>query len=253
MCTGAPLPVPRDAGSLVLLRPGDREEDGGRSGTRTWREMTLRAPSPLWDFRDSVLLAPQEGTGWNRHCLQLGLNLSITTQRWKLGNRECWGRSSPLAMAKNPLWHGTGNAVSQGCSRYRTRTAVTPQGTAPCRTVSPAQPCSLEAHYLQRTALQLSVLLACPGLFSESFGNQGTFSTTTFTVPRDSKHGLSSSLVPGSPGEQLTSSSPTNKVTGPPPAALHPLHWLVGWTWKNHHDAECWAGQGVWAQADLAH
>lgn len=98
-------------------------------------------------------------------------------------------------MARDPLGHVTGNAAPQGCrcpcclellgcSRYRTRTAATPQGTAPCRTASPAQPCSVGTHNLQRTALQLSLLPVCPELFLECFGDHGAFSTTTVTLPR---------------------------------------------------------------------
>lgn len=56
MRTHAPLPVPRDALSLVLLRPRDGEEDGGRSRTRTW------------NLRDFVLLVSsstrRNGTEW---------------------------------------------------------------------------------------------------------------------------------------------------------------------------------------------
>lgn len=171
---------------------------------------------------------------------------------------EPWsaGEDPPLGMAKDLLGHVTGNAASQGCRcscclellgcrEYRTRPAVTRQDTAPCRTASPAQPCSVGAHFLQRTALQLSLLPVCPGLFSESFGEHGVFSTATFTLPGAARHGPSSSSAPGSPGEHLADCSPTNKVTGPPPAALHPLPWLMGQTWKNHRAAECWVGQGL--------
>lgn len=56
--------------------------------------------------------------------------------------------------------------------------------------------------------------------------------------PGAARHGPSSNPMPGSPGEQLVNSSPTNKITGPPPAALYPQHQLMGWTWKDHCDAD---------------
>lgn len=70
MCTHAPLPVPRDATALVLLR----------------MEAGLGQGPGILGTLSSWCQAPQEGMGWSGLCLQLGLNLSITTQHWKLGD-----------------------------------------------------------------------------------------------------------------------------------------------------------------------
>lgn len=174
---------------------------------------------------------------------------------------ECWGGSSPLAVAKDPLGHVTWNAASPGCrcscclellgcSRCRTRTAVTPQGTAPCSTASPAPPPWVVTTCREQLLGSPSCQCAL-GCFQNPLGTMELSPQppshcpgTAGVEPGAARHGPSSSPVPGSPGEQLADSSPTNKVTGPPPGALHPLHWLVGRTWRNHGDAECWAWQG---------
>lgn len=43
--------------------------------------------------------------GWTRLCLQLGLNLPITTHCWKLGDHGVLGKILPFAMARDPLGH----------------------------------------------------------------------------------------------------------------------------------------------------
>lgn len=95
---------------------------------------------------------------------------------------------------------------------------------------SPSCQCALGCFQNPLGSMELSPLppLHCLGTASVELGA--------------SSHGLSSNPVPSSPGEQLADSSPIKEVTGPPPATLHPLHWLMGWT-LNHSDAECWAGQ----------
>lgn len=55
-----------------------------------------------------------------------------------------------------------------------------------------AQLCSLGTHYLQRIAPQLSFLPVFSGLLSESFGDHGAFSSTTFTLLKDSRRGARS-------------------------------------------------------------
>lgn len=68
----------------------------------TWREMTLESPLP-YGIVGTVFLAPQEGMGWNRLCLQLGLNLSITTQHGKLGNHGVLGKILPSCHGQGPI------------------------------------------------------------------------------------------------------------------------------------------------------
>lgn len=173
---------------------------------------------------------------------------------------ECWGRSSPPATAKDPLGHVTGNAVSLGGSRCRTRAAVTPQGTAPCRTASPAQLCSLGTHCLQRIAPQLSSLPVCSGLFSESSGDHGAFSTTTFTLLRDSRCGARScqawtQLQPNAwlarrAAGQLQSHKQGHWAT---PSSPVPTALVDGMDLEESPRCRVLGWQGLWAQADLAH
>lgn len=43
-CAQVPSACPKGCMTLGVTEPRDREEDGGRPGTRIWREMTLKSP-----------------------------------------------------------------------------------------------------------------------------------------------------------------------------------------------------------------
>lgn len=159
--------------------------------------------------------APQEGMGWNGLCLQPGLNLPITTQRWKLGDHGVLGKILLLPWPR-ARWEccipGMGSSCCLellGCSRHRTQPACTAQGTA-----SP-QPCSLGLTAAENSPSALPPA-SVPWLFSGAFEDHEL--SPQPPSPRGSRHGASSSPVPGSPGQQLADCSPTNKGTGPPPA-----------------------------------
>lgn len=141
--------------------------------------------------------------GWTGLSLQLGLNLSITTHCWKLGDHGVLGKILPSC-------HGQGPIGACHCECCIAGMQVAPAawscweavGTGPgllshsrAQHMQDCLTSTILLHggsLLQRTALQLSLLSACPGLFSESFGEHGAFFTTTFTLPRDCKRGARS-------------------------------------------------------------
>lgn len=121
---------------------------------------------------------------------------------------ECWGRSSSC-MAKDPLGRVIGSAASQGrkcscclellgCSRHGTQPAYTPQGTAPCRTASPHNPAAWGSRLAENSPSALPPA-SVPWAVLRILWGPWSLLHNHLHLPRGSRHGASSSPVPGSP------------------------------------------------------